>query len=345
MFLDTILFIAIFFFEVPTGIIGDKFGRKFSFLVGRIILGLSFLMYFITGNYVILAFGSVLFALGMAFESGAFEAWIVDQVDMEERSKIFVTRDIIRKLSVIIIPLVSVFIAEKTSYGFPYFVSFVLAIITVIIGILFMKENLGEEKKEINEKKGLESLLVIGLSSVKDVLNQSYLRVFFISVLLTAFAGIAINSYSSKLVEITLGSKYIGLIISLSSLASITFTLLLNKFKLLQKSYLILGLLAGLSLIVIGFNPIPLLIIIVFIIQVGALASFDIQRQTQINNNIDKNRATILSVFSFAGSISGIIGTLMFGYLADLRGIQFTFFIAGIAIIFSILPLIKKRGL
>lgn len=160
--------------------------------------------------------------------------------------------------------------------------------------------------------------------------------------MITAFAGIAINSYSSKLVEITLGSKYIGLIISLSSLASITFTLLLNKFKLLQKSYLNLGLLAGLSLIVIGFNPIPLLIIIVFIIQVVALASFDIQRQTQINNNIDKNRATVLSVFSFAGSISGVIGTLMFGYLADLRGIQFTFFIAGIAIIFSILPLIKK---
>lgn len=341
MFLDTILFIAIFFFEVPTGIIGDKYGRKFSFLVGRSILGLSFLMYFVTGNYVILAFGSVLFALGMAFESGSFEAWIVDQVDKTQRSTIFVTRDVIRKLSVIIIPLISVFIAETTSYGFPYFVSFTLAIITVIIGVLFMKENLGDEKKEINEKKGLESLLGIGLSSVKNVLDQSNLRVFFLSVLLTAFAGIAINSYSSKLVEITLGSKYIGLIISLSSLASITFTLLLNKFKLLQKSYLILGLLAGLSLIVIGFNPVPLLIIIVFIIQVVALASFDIQRQTQINNNIDKNRATVLSVFSFAGSISGVIGTLIFGYLADKISINFTFAVAGFAVLIAILPLIR----
>ncbi len=344
MFLDTILFIAIFFFEVPTGIIGDKYGRKFSFIVGRIILGLSFLMYFLTGNYIILAFGSVLFALGMAFESGAFEAWIVDQVDKSERSKIFITRDIIRKTSVIVVPLVSVFIAEITSYGFPYLVSFVSAVITVIIGMLYMKENTGDDNRGVIERKGLESFWGIGFSSIRNVLNQSTLRVFFISVLLTAFAGIAINSYSSKLVENTLGSKYIGLIISLSSLVSILFTLLLNKLKLLQKSYLFLGFIAGISLIVIGFNAVPFLIIIAFMIQVVTLASFDIQRQTQINSYIDKNRATVLSVFSFAGSISGVVGTLFFGYLADLRGIQFTFIIAGLAIILSLFPLLRKRS-
>ena len=344
MFLDTILFIAIFFFEVPTGIIGDKYGRKFSFIVGRIILGLSFLMYFLTGNYIILAFGSVLFALGMAFESGAFEAWIVDQADKSERSKIFITRDIIRKTSVIVVPLVSVFIAEITSYGFPYLVSFVSAVITVIIGMLYMKENTGDDNRGVIERKGLESFWGIGFSSIRNVLNQSTLRVFFISVLLTAFAGIAINSYSSKLVENTLGSKYIGLIISLSSLVSILFTLLLNKLKLLQKSYLFLGFIAGISLIVIGFNAVPFLIIIAFMIQVVTLASFDIQRQTQINSYIDKNRATVLSVFSFAGSISGVVGTLFFGYLADLRGIQFTFIIAGLAIILSLFPLLRKRS-
>lgn len=341
MFLDTILFIAIFFLEVPTGIIGDKYGRKFSFLIGRILLGLSFLMYFLTGNYLVLAFGSIIFALGIAFESGSFEAWIVDQVDKKERSKIFITRGIIRKASVVIIPLISVYLAELVSYAFPYFVSFLLAVVTVILGSLFMKENWGNEKRNSKEKKGFESLIEIGLSSIKSVLGQRDLKTFWVSFLLTAFACIAINSYSSKLVELTLGSTYIGVVISLSSLATILFMIIMNKFKIIQKSYLVLGLIAALSLIIIGFNPDPVIVIVLFIVQVVTYASFDIQRQTQINNSINKNRATILSVFSFAGSISGVVGTIIFGLLADKVGISFTFAIAGIFIILGLFPLVR----
>lgn len=341
MFLDTILFIAIFFFEVPTGIIGDKYGRKFSFLVGRIFLALSFLMYFLSGNYIILAIGSVVFALGLAFESGSFEAWIVDQVEEKERSKIFVTRDVIRKVSVIIIPILSVFIAEITSYGFPYLVSFSLGIFTVIIGMLFMKENKGNDEKQISEKRGLEAIIDIGSSSFKQVFNQTGLRLLLISVLLTSFAGIAINSYSSKIVEITLNSKYIGIIISISSLLSILFSVVLSKLKLFGKLLFPLGVIGGIGLILVGLNISPIFTIIAFIIQVFILASFEIERQTKINNEITKNRATTLSIFSFVSSIAGVFGTIIFGLLADNMSIYFTFLIAGVFILLSIIPIRK----
>ena len=49
MFLmETIFSVCLFLFEVPTGVIADKFGRKFSIFFGSIIFGASFIIIGIT---------------------------------------------------------------------------------------------------------------------------------------------------------------------------------------------------------------------------------------------------------------------------------------------------------
>lgn len=344
MLLDTVLFIGIFFFEVPTGIFGDKYGRKLSFILGRVTLGLSFLIYFVFVDYTALVIGSIFFALGMAFESGAFEAWIIDQVEPENRSKIFTMQNVIGKISMIFIPIISVFIAGRTSFGFPYFISFAFAVITVIVGVIFMKSDYNDEPRTLSEKRGLESLIGIGKSSIKNIFNSEQLRLFFASVLFSAFAFIAINSYGSKLIELTLNSESVGLVISVSSIISIVFAVTINKVKFLKRNYLSISCLGVLALLIVGLTKNPYAIVISFIVQVMIFAVFEIQRQTQINNNIDKNRATVLSIFSFAASISGIVGTVFFGYIADKLGINMSFAIAGLAMIGAIIPLMYKTS-
>ncbi len=345
MFLDTVLFIGILFFEIPTGVIGDRFGRKLSFIVARILLGISCLIYFLTGTYALLVMGSIVFALGMAFQSGAFEAWIIDQIPLERRRSIFVNRDVIRKLSVIFVPILSVFIAEQTSYGFPYLISFVFSIITALIGYIFMNENKGDIKRHDSVKRGLERFISIDFSAISVVVTKSTLRYLFVSVFLSALAMIAVNSYSSKLIELMLDSKFIGIIVSAGSLISILASLALNKLQILDKVYLYFGLLGAMSLVLIGIVSNPFWIVVFFLIQVTALALFGIQMQTLINNNIEKNRATTLSTFSFIASVSGVVGTLVFGYLADSFSINATFSIAGVLIFLSTIPLLNRREL
>ncbi|MDD3647720.1 MAG: MFS transporter [Candidatus Dojkabacteria bacterium] len=336
MFLDTVLFVGIFLFELPTGIFGDKYGRKASFIFGRISLAVSLLIYFLSPHYFVLVLGSIVFALGMAFESGAFEAWIVDQVHPGSRQKIFVVRDVIRKISVITIPAISIFIAEKTSYGFPYFISFLLSVFIVLSGLLFMKENKSSIHKDISELKGLEALKKIGVSSIKEVCGNKILKKFFLSLIFSACGFIAVNSFSSRLLADNLGSANVGIITSISSIFSILLILILKKKKLLERLYLICALIGAFSLISIGIYNDQNMILLLMIIQVGMFAVFEIQRQKMLNDNIQFNRATILSVFSFAGSASGMIGTIIFGYLADVINIRFTFSIAGIFMLLSI---------
>src|SRR5262245_37901685 len=69
-------------FEVPTGVVADTRGRRFSFLLGAATLLLSTLLYLvmwqIRAPFIGWALSSMLLGLGFTFFSGATEAWLVD---------------------------------------------------------------------------------------------------------------------------------------------------------------------------------------------------------------------------------------------------------------------------
>lgn len=341
MFLDTVLFIFVFFFEVPTGAIGDKFGRKFSFVIARILLALTALSYFIFTNYSILVFLSILFALGIAFQSGAYEALIIDQVNKKKYTMIFTIKDTIRKVSTVTMPIIAIAVAERTSYAFPYLVSFFCSISTVIITTIFLKENRITKQNELSNKKGLEVLLEIGLNSIKTSFNSIHLRIILLSSFLSSLAMICINSYSSKLIELNVKPELVGIIISASSIVSIIVSVLISKFKSLKSNFISISILGSVTLILLGVVDNPVLITFLFIVQTALISVYFIQQRVKFNELVRNNRATMISILSLVGSISGVIGTILFGYLADALSIKATFGISGIFMLMSVIVLKK----
>ena len=69
-------------FEVPTGVVADTRGRRFSFVLGTVTLLASTLLYFVMWQihaaFIGWALASILLGLGFTFFSGATEAWLVD---------------------------------------------------------------------------------------------------------------------------------------------------------------------------------------------------------------------------------------------------------------------------
>src|SRR5712691_3916039 len=69
-------------FEVPTGVVADTNGRRFSFLLGAGTLLVSTLLYVVMWQVRAPLWGwavaSALLGLGFTFFSGATEAWLVD---------------------------------------------------------------------------------------------------------------------------------------------------------------------------------------------------------------------------------------------------------------------------
>src|SRR5687767_4028427 len=69
-------------FEVPTGVVADMRGRRFSYLVGTVTLTVSTLLYLLmwrlSAPFWAWAATSMFLGLGFTFFSGAFQAWLVD---------------------------------------------------------------------------------------------------------------------------------------------------------------------------------------------------------------------------------------------------------------------------
>ena len=69
-------------FEVPTGVVADTRGRRFSFMLGAATLLVSTLLYLVMWQLHAPLWGwaiaSILLGLGFTFFSGATEAWLVD---------------------------------------------------------------------------------------------------------------------------------------------------------------------------------------------------------------------------------------------------------------------------
>jgi len=75
----TALELSALIFEVPTGVVADSISRRLSIVIGEGLLGLGFLVWTITFFIPILV-AQVLWGLGATFVSGAWQAWIADEL-------------------------------------------------------------------------------------------------------------------------------------------------------------------------------------------------------------------------------------------------------------------------
>jgi MFS family permease len=67
-----------FLFEIPTGYVGDKYGRKLSVLIGLIILTVTAFIWTLLQSVLAFAIFAGVWMLGLAFISGSFEGYIYD---------------------------------------------------------------------------------------------------------------------------------------------------------------------------------------------------------------------------------------------------------------------------
>ena len=78
----TALEVSAFVFEVPTGLVADRYSRKWSVIIGYFVIGASFILAALVPVFWAIALGSFLFGIGWTFVSGAHQAWIADETSV-----------------------------------------------------------------------------------------------------------------------------------------------------------------------------------------------------------------------------------------------------------------------
>jgi len=78
-----------FLFEVPTGVVADTFSRRLSVIIGFFLTGAGIALTGATTNFAVILIAQVIAGIGFTFSSGAFQAWIADEVGEEHLPQVF----------------------------------------------------------------------------------------------------------------------------------------------------------------------------------------------------------------------------------------------------------------
>ncbi len=87
--LGTVSEIAIFLFEVPTGVVADIYSRRLSIIIGIIVSGAAIVVLGSVPIYWVVVGAAILRGIGGTFMSGAWEAWITDEHGVDGIGRVF----------------------------------------------------------------------------------------------------------------------------------------------------------------------------------------------------------------------------------------------------------------
>ncbi len=85
----TALELAAFLFEIPTGVVADAVSRRLSVIVGHALTGISFIVLAAFPTFEMILLASVLWGFGWTFISGAYPAWLTEEIGVRQANAAF----------------------------------------------------------------------------------------------------------------------------------------------------------------------------------------------------------------------------------------------------------------
>jgi DHA3 family tetracycline resistance protein-like MFS transporter len=181
----TALEVAVFLFEIPTGIVADIYSRRLSTLLGFLITGLAIIIEGLAPQFVFVATSQALLGFGHTFISGAFSAWITDEVGVGRVGALFLRgRQLTLLGSLAGIPL-SVALASS-SLALPFLIGGLVRIGLGVFLIFFMPET-GFTPTPRSERSGWRTIFKTFNAGVTLVRKSSLLLTF---TLIALFVGL-----------------------------------------------------------------------------------------------------------------------------------------------------------
>jgi len=357
---NTCFFLTIFLCEIPTGAFADIFGRKFSFVVACGLMSVSMFAYgsaHTLGGFIL---AEVIGGIAMTFQSGAFQAWLVDSLkhyDYEEGlTAVFARNNLISRIAGGIGAIVGSYLAVMNQ-ALPWFTGGVVLIITTGLAGVMMKEEYFERQR-FSFKKGLLSMKETAVTSIRYGLTDKSVRFILITTAIQIFSVQALNMYWQPFFgNLGLSPVYFGYLFAamIGSVALGAYILTKIDSKGREKNWLLRSQIGvSLAVLISALTPyvMPaaphsngLLIAGIFFLIHELLRGFwnplvDGYIQERIPS---KERATISSFCSIAPHIGGALGLLASGAIAQFFTIGSAWIVSGLALTIGAL-LVSKNG-
>ena len=321
-------------FEVPTGVVADTRGRRFSYVLGAITLIASTVLYLamwqLRAPLVGWAIASILLGLGFTFFSGATEAWLVDALRATgftgQLERVFGRAQTVSGVAMLVGTVSGGVIAQATNLGVPYVIRAVLLVITVVVALRSMHDLGFSPQRDVSP---IAAIRTVVRGSIDGGFRNPPVRWLMLASPFSAGVGIfafyAAQPYLLQLYGDPTAYGVAGLAAAIFAGVQIVGGLIVTRVRRLfrrRTSALLIG--AVLTVVLLA----SLALTQSFVVALALLAAWAFVgavtyplRQAFINGLIpSEQRATVLSFDSLMGSAGGVIAQPALGRVADVNG-------------------------
>lgn len=340
-FINAIFFhFVVFGLDFPTGVFGDLFGKKLASILGFFAYSAGAVMFAIGDNFWHFALGEFLSAIGFAFISGSFLAWMIELVgekkfaEVEGNSEFWIG----------LFSFVTVSLSGILSYLYWFrFVIWIEAVGILLISILAMIL-MQKDTSHHTQTKSLSNILSKSKESWKIARSN---KLSLSTAILNSISWVGIMSmfiyWQPIFLELGLSQQYAGFLFGFFGLAMgfgsrFVSKISIDKIKLYSLILFLTGSTVLLSALLLKISLIgSILFFLVFEFLVGAKL---VLSNTIYNMDLnEENRASVNSVYSTIEKVGSTLGLLLIGVLADVTSRSFTWYLA--AIVFAVVSILS----
>jgi MFS family permease len=329
-------------FEIPTGVVADRWGRRASFLCGTLTLaattGLYVLLWQLHSAFVWWAIVSVLLGLGFTFFSGATEAWLVDALTATsfdgQLEGVFARGQVVTGAAILSGSVAGGYLAQLTNLGVPYLVRTGILIGTFVLALIMMHD-LGFTPARGD--RPMAEVKKIVHSSVEHGLKVPAVRAIMLAGMFTGgieiYVYYALQPHLLNLWGDPTAYGIAGLAAAVIAGAQIVGGLLTPRirraFRRRTSALLLLAALGVAMLTLIGLTDnFWVVIVLITLWELMSYAGLPI-REAYLNGMIpSQQRATILSFDSLMNNAGGIVAQPALGKSADIWGYRVSFLLS-----------------
>ncbi len=321
-------------FEVPTGVVADTIGRRVSYLLGTVTLGVTTLIYValwqVHAPFWAWALASMGLGLGFTFFSGAVEAWLIDALDATGYTgtieAVFGRGQVVTGIAMLVGSVGGGFLAERTSLGVPYVLRAVILGAMFVVAAVLMRDigfTAAERGQPLAEMRSIIS------ASVEYGWRVPAVKWLMVEALFTGglviYVFYALQPYLLQLYGDPHAYQIAGLATAIVAGAQILGGFLApalrRVFRRRTSALITVAILSTVTLALMGIVGRFWAVIILVTVWALLYAAARPVRQTYINGLIpSRQRATILSFDSLMDSSGGVWAQPVLGRTADLWG-------------------------
>ena len=330
LLLQSIYSVAIVLLEIPTGAIGDYFGKKISISTGALLFFIGMSIYSIGASFSIFLVAELIAAIGSSMISGSDSAFIHNSLKNAGREKSYKkvegNANAFLLTGFLVAGLIGGFIS-KFSLRFTIISTAISAFIVFFVSLFF-------KEPKVKTKKKKESYKELILGSVKIMSeNKPLLWLFVYSSILTAISLVLSWYYQLFFVKVKVDVMYFGGLYAILGIVAI----FSSKYAHQVESYI--GKKGTLIFLGILVTVTPLLLAklnSILAISLFALHQIYIGISKIIYNDIilaeipSSRSATILSINNLGSRFFFAMISPVFGYITDVYSLNFTLMAMGI---------------